>query len=120
MRPLSQLNYDWAVRCFGLEHVHDRRVRALRLLEEAIELAQSVGVPREQVELCTGIVYQKPPGNPRREAEGVAVTATLFATVHLQSEIEALLLDALRTVSAKPPEYYAERNERKIKMGLTG
>lgn len=34
MTPLTKLALEWAVRCFGAEHVYNNPVRTLRLAEE--------------------------------------------------------------------------------------
>jgi hypothetical protein len=59
MRVLARIAYDWGCRCFGVLHMQDRKVRALGLVEEAIELAQAVDVPQEQIEACAKIVYER-------------------------------------------------------------
>ena len=51
---------EWGTRCFGAEHMADPKVRALRLLEEAIEFAQSVGAPDDQCRDLIDYVYSRP------------------------------------------------------------
>ena len=60
MSILSRLACEWAVRAFGLDHVANIPTRALRILEEAVELCQAVGVPQDKVDLCTDTVYKRP------------------------------------------------------------
>lgn len=48
-KVLTNIIVDWGIRAFGCEHMRDPRVRALRLAEETIELAQALDVPRSQL-----------------------------------------------------------------------
>jgi hypothetical protein len=63
---------EWIKTRIGEENAH-RRERAMRLLEEAVELAQSEGITREQINRQTAHVFARPIGDPRQEAAGVAV-----------------------------------------------
>ena len=49
LQYLISIANDWATRCFGDEQMRDPLTRAIRLVEEAAELAQSVGVERTVV-----------------------------------------------------------------------
>ena len=71
MSIFSRLACAWAVRSFGRDHVINARTRALRIVEEAIELCQAVGVPSEKVHLCAATVYKRPPGDPYRRRRTV-------------------------------------------------
>lgn len=62
----------WVVTRIGPEHMH-RRERAMRLLEESIELAQAEGITEEQVAKQASHVYARPAGEPEQEAAAVAV-----------------------------------------------
>lgn len=119
MNALSRLNLDWAIRCFGTKHVYDPKVRALRIVEEAVELAQAVGVDIKKINACVHQVYQKDRGNVLQEVEGVVMTTACFAAAHLIMDLDDVLLGAMRIALEKPPEYYGERNKKKEEMGLT-
>ncbi len=67
MDMLQALAIDWARRCFGWQHVSDPKVRAMRLVEEAIELCQALDVSTAQVMRCVEIVYARPHGDARQE-----------------------------------------------------
>lgn len=62
----------WVRDCFG-DAAMCRRERAVRLLEEAIELAQAEGAPADLVHRLADAVYAKPVGDPPQEAAGVGV-----------------------------------------------
>lgn len=117
MRVLARIALDWATRCFGPEHVTNWGIRALRLVEEAIELCQALGVPKEKVLLCTETVYARPVGDAQQELGGVLLTTHILC--------ESMALDAddifereLRRVLKKPVREMTKRNEDKLTLGL--
>jgi len=118
MRTINTIALDWACRSFGNDHVYNFPVRALRCAEEAIELAQAYDLPKEKMLELVEVVYGRPPGDPKQELGGVAMTATVLAAAH-GHDLEAFLEIELRRVLAKPPEHFAKRNQDKIDMGLT-
>jgi hypothetical protein len=121
MNDLDQLQIiatEWAIRCFGIEHVRTKRVRALRLIEEAIEYAQSVGTDAETIHKMVDTIYTQPAGDPIQELGGVMLT-TLVAANGLNVMAYDLLFTELRRVLDKSPEHFAERNREKIRIGYT-
>lgn len=118
MKDLAKLTLDWAVRSFGAEHVYNKSVRALRLAEEAIELAQALGVSREKMHEQVDAVFNRPVGEPWQEMGGVMVTATILCLATFSHYPDEALFDELRRVLEKSPEHFAKRNEEKIKLGL--
>lgn len=117
MKPLTAIAYDWAVRCFGRDHVTNPRVRALRLVEEAVEVAQALDVSRETITDLVGVVYARPKGFPAQEIGGVMMTVTVLCAA-LGLEPDDMFEAELRRVLAKSPEHFAERNREKIGLGL--
>jgi hypothetical protein len=59
----------------------DVQERAMRLLEEAHELVQSLGVSRERAAAVADDVYGRPVGDPEQEFGGVSVTLAVLANV---------------------------------------
>jgi hypothetical protein len=59
----------------------DVQERAMRLLEEAHELVQSLGVSRERAAAVADYVYGRPVGDPEQEFGGVSVTLAVLANV---------------------------------------
>lgn len=118
MRTITKLALDWARRSFGDEHVYNGPVRALRLAEEAVELAQSYGIPKDKVLDLVEIVYSRPVGVPSQELGGVMMTATVLAA-SLGHDPETYLENELRRVLAKPIEHFAKRNQDKLDLGLS-
>lgn len=117
MRPIITIALDWAVRSFGREHVFDTRIRALRVAEEAVELAQAAGVEENQMHKLVDIVYGRPSGSVILEIGGVLMTTYVLAA-RLSRDPEEIFVAELRRVLEKPPEHYAKRNKEKLDLGL--
>jgi hypothetical protein len=97
----------------------DSRVRAVRLLEEAIEFSQAVGVPQSQCSALVEYVYKQPVGNPVQELGGIGVT-WLVAAAALGELAEDALDNEIERISKKPPSHFAARNQQKLNAGFTG
>jgi len=108
---------NWAIKAFGVEHVLDGRVRALRFLEEAVELAQALGVTKQKVVLLLDTVYNKPPGDKKQEIGGSFLTLLVLCS-STTDDPETCLENELFRVLQKPIEEFAERNKTKIHFGL--
>ncbi len=105
---------EWGERCFGVEHMQDKIVRAARFFEEAAEMVQAVGLPRDHAKRAFDHVYSRPAGDPAQEAGGSANTLmALCGAIGLsldecqRAEIERCL--------AKDPSHFAARNEAKLR-----
>jgi hypothetical protein len=109
----------WGAACFGAEHMADHKVRALRLLEEAIEFAQSVEAPMEQCAKLVEYVYSRPSGEPKQELGGVGVGWVAAAAALSTTALEALRTEVER-VSSKPRSHFTQRNQNKLDAGFTG
>lgn len=92
--------------------------RALRVLEEAVELAQAEGVDITMVNRLTDHVYSKPPGEPAQEVGGVAVTLLCYCERRGIS-LETEEVREFRRVLALPPEHFAARHAAKDAAGIT-
>lgn len=119
MRSTVGIAYDWAVRCFGLGHVHNMRVRSLRVAEEAVELVQAVGLPKEKLHELIDVVYARPPGKFEDEIAGVLMTVNVLCAAR-QLDPDQLFEKELRRVLDKPAEHFTKRNQEKIDLGLVG
>lgn len=118
MKHLQRLANAWAIRAFGKAHVTNSALRALRLLEESIELAQAEGVTRHMVAQCVDVVFGRPVGLANQEIGGVLMTAAVYCSCN-DLDMEEVLLAELNRVLAKPLEQFAKRNQDKIDLGLT-
>ena len=118
MKPTTEIALDWACRSFGEDHVYNLPIRALRCAEEAIELAQAYGIPKNKMLDLVEIIYGRPPGKPDQELGGVAMTATVLAAAN-GCDLDQYFETELRRVLSKPPSHFAQRNQDKIDLGLT-
>jgi hypothetical protein len=91
---------EWVRTRIGPEHMNTRE-RAMRLLEEAVELAQAEGITAELVGKQAAHVFGRRAGEPAQEAAGVAVCLLGWcaATGHT---FEALATAELDRIEAKP------------------
>ena len=64
----------WCRMCFGDDYDETLVTRAKRLLEEAIELAQALDLPRTTAKTLVDFVYDRPVGEDVQEVGGVMVT----------------------------------------------
>lgn len=93
IRSLQQRIWDWAVYAFGAERTTE--VRGFRFTEEALELAQAVGLSKEQVLQLVDYVYGRPQGDVDQEIGGVMITLNNLASAHtinVEGAAEAELL----------------------------
>lgn len=115
---LRELVTDWAVRSFGEDHVVDERVRAKRLLEETLELCQSLDVPVAEATRVVEVVYSRPSGYPEQEVGGVMVTLAILCE-QLGIDPEEEFRRELRRILDKPAAEFARRNAEKNALGLS-
>lgn len=114
IRGMQYLAFDWALRCFGREHVFDDKVRALRCVEEVIELCQAVGVGQHDISRVMVKVYERPKGLMDQEVGGIMMTLMVFCERN-GIDIEYQAFNELRRVLGVDSEHFARRNEEKVK-----
>lgn len=73
----------WAHNCVGPVRATNMEHRALRFLEEGVELSQASGLTEEQCIEVVKYVFSRPVGEPAQEVGGVLVTLAILATTHL-------------------------------------
>lgn len=69
---------QWVQKCFGSEIARNLGERAMRVVEEAVELAQSAGVTEAQVRRIVERVFSRAPGKLYQEVGGVGITLLAF------------------------------------------
>jgi hypothetical protein len=106
----------WMTATFG-EETRAIEERALRFVEEAVELAQAVGLPLHRFMDVLCHVYGKPPGDAAREAGAVGVTLLgLCAVLGVSAESEEKT--EVARVLAVDPEEFRRRHATKIEAGV--
>lgn len=115
--PLNQLALDWAIRCFGSEHVYDGPTRSLRIGEEAVELMQAYEVPKEKALQLVEMVYARPIGSVTQEIGGILMTVAVLCAAR-GVDPKYMFLHELRRVLAKDTAHFAKRNQEKIDLGM--
>lgn len=85
----------WVFSTFGGDVLSNTRERALRLVEEAVELAQALHVSTGDLHRLIDYVYSRPAGEPAQEVAGTMVTlyavaASLGVDADAAFEVEAL------------------------------
>lgn len=117
LKTFQRLIWNWGVAAFGSRHMTSKYERALRMLEEAVELAQACEVPKEKAGLVVDYVYSRPSGDAYTELGDVFMT-TLALTANLGYDAEDVLTSRFMVVTSKPFERYYQRNQEKIDAGL--
>lgn len=117
LKTFQKLIWNWGVAAFGPRHMTSKYERALRMLEEAMELAQACEVSKEKAMLSLDYVYARPVGDAYTELGDVLMT-TLALTSNLNYDADDVLTSRFMIVTSKPFEKYAARNQEKIDAGL--
>jgi NTP pyrophosphatase (non-canonical NTP hydrolase) len=85
----------WTDMACGEDSRRSKRERALRLVEEALEFAQSVDVGADDLRRVCEYVYSRPKGDPGQEIAGVYVTmlaAACAVDVNAEDELAREIL----------------------------
>lgn len=107
---------NWVCTRIGPKHMRPRE-RAMRLLEEAIELAQAEGITAEQVSRQVEHVFGRPAGEPRQEAAAVAVC--LYGWCAATSvTLDEIATEEVERIEARPIEEIRGSLARKEDAGL--
>lgn len=110
----QQVVLDWTIRAFG----HDTlKQRALRMLEEAIELYQACGLESAQAHCLVDYVFGRPIGNIPQELGGLGVCVLALAERACLSADDCEMEEIERVLS-KPIEHFQKRNQTKNDLGF--
>lgn len=94
-RDFQSRAIQWAHVCFEHMVVDDTHMRAVRFLEEALELAQALGCGHASARAVVDYVYGRPAGDPAQEIGGTMVTLAVLASV-VELDLEKCADDELR------------------------
>ena len=118
VQPLKQLIIaDWVRTNFGANILFDRNERGKRTLEEAVEVAQSVGITCDEIIAIVDRVYSKPVGEPYQEVGGLGVTLLALCSC-LGFSMDAAIQDEIARIHTFPPEYWQSRQNAKAVAGV--
>lgn len=106
----------WAQQTFG-DVALDPHERTMRFVEEAVELAQSLGVDRALMETLIARVYAKPPGDRSRElGQCLGTFETLAIVLGIDADAEASA--ELVRVQSIPQAEWGRRHSAKVALGI--
>jgi NTP pyrophosphatase (non-canonical NTP hydrolase) len=108
----------WTREAFGADHAYSLPHRGLRLLEEAIELAQAVGCDLKQCHNLLDYVFARPKGDIAQEMGGVGVTLLALGEATSIS-VEVAERTEVDRVLRKPLDHFRRRNAEKDAAGFS-
>lgn len=108
----------WVVEAFGNKIFHDRQERARRVLEEAIELAQSENIELAQAERLLKHVYSRPAGRPEQEAAGVGTTLFSWAAATDNDLLDLVETEYRRITDPETMKKIRLKNLEKRRTGI--
>jgi len=113
----QEILLQWAKACFGEEEATNLQQRGIRFSEESIELAQSVGVPKDIMHALIDHIYSRPVGEVSQELGGVGICILLLAqAANYNADKEEWR--EMERILAKPAEQFAKRNAEKNEAGF--
>lgn len=116
LKRMSRM-HQWVVTYLGEDIAMNTKERAMRLVEEAIELCQTEGNTLQMVVDLATHVFNKPVGDPNQEVGGVSVTLLAYcAGKGIDPEEEEQ--KELNRIWGKPLEHFRERHQKKVDAGV--
>lgn len=112
---VGMMTFNWAVSTFG-DVAKDPNERALRLVEEAAEVAQSLDVDKDVLIRIIERTYSRPVGVTHQEIGGLLVCVVSLCH-RLGYVADALLHAELARVTSKPREWWIAKHDAKVKDG---
>ena len=91
--------------------IYDVRERALRFIEEAIELCQALGITQDELSRLQTYVYARPPGDAAQETSGVLITFLALCTA---AEIDPTIAYFQEMLRIKQPEVMQRIRDRQV------
>ena len=107
---------EWVKTRIGEAHMQPRE-RAMRLLEEALELAQAEGITEDMIRDQAEHVFCRPAGTPVNEAGGVAI-CLLGWCASTNSQLLSIIASEIMRIENKPIDQIRGSLARKADAGL--
>lgn len=109
--------HRWAERTFGKEHTNSLEQRAIRALEEMIELYQRCGGHSIMAHELIEYVFNRPVGDLKQEIGGVGLTLLILGQT-AGVNVDIAEEDEFNRVLVMPTEHFVARNKEKNKAGF--
>ena len=110
----------WVRTTFGEVVATNTKERALRVVEEAIELAQACNVDAATLHRLVDYVFGRPPGKPEQEIAGCMVTLYAVASTLGVNADDALEAEIARIHRPEIIERCRRRQREKDEAAVTG
>lgn len=110
---LQERTRQLTLQCFGYHNTYDRRERAFRFGEEALEVLQAAGLTTKDILALLETVYSEKPGYLRKELANAHITLMALATansIELESTTEFDLNWAMENIPAIQARYQKKSN----------
>lgn len=105
----------WAKTMFG-DVAMNKRERALRMLEEACELAQAADITLEDATAIGQRTWSRPKDTIEKEVGGLLVTVLSLCEVN-GIDPEIVLLNEARRIMSKPNAHWQAKHDAKVDAG---
>jgi NTP pyrophosphatase (non-canonical NTP hydrolase) len=115
---ISKLILHWAVSTFG-DLALNPRERALRMLEEACELAQACDLTEVDCQNIAKRTWSREKDTVLKEMGGLMVTVHALAAVH-HIDVDTALEAEVTRVLSKPRDHWRAKHDAKVAAGTTG
>lgn len=108
---------SWAIKAFGIKHCTSLDKRAIRFLEEAIELYQACDGDKEQAHKLLDYIFSNPVGDIKQEVGGVSTTLLALGEC-ANINVDEQEVREINRVLRLPIEHFIRRNKEKDKLGF--
>lgn len=109
---------EWVLNALGAGILYDRKERAMRILEEATELAQCEGVTQAEAAGIGERVFSRAVGEARQEMAGVYFTLIVYAWVRRFSLEDALVAELERVEDPALIKCIRAKHADKVAAGI--
>ena len=107
--------WNWFLQCFPAVRFRDKRERAFRFIEEALELVQTQGVTPDECKRLVDYVYSRPVGEACQEVGGVFVT---LSSLCRNAELDLQNCAALELDRILKPEVIERIRQKQVSKEL--
>lgn len=118
MKHWQRVISTWVKDTFGYENQASTRIRALRFMEEAIELGQVVGLKEKDIFQLVDKVFAKSAGELKQELGGTIVTLLALTENQGESVLDCLILESRRIHQPEVIKKCQQSEKKKIEARL--